>query len=133
MLRHLMTSWHINIWKVEIWFSEEQKELSKWNQKHFTEGTGVFLWILRNSSEHLFSQNTSDSCFWFYLNSPVLSFRITKQTSKYVADTTALKKKFSIKHFFGKCLQIRKFLRIWSHLLKKSLMENLIFCAVHKL
>ena len=26
--------------------------------------------------------------------------------------------------------QKMKFLRIWSHLLKKSLMENFIFCAV---
>ena len=31
--------------------------------------------------------------------------------------------KFSIKDFFSK-------LRIWSHLLKKSLMKNFIFCAV---
>ena len=38
--------------------------------------------------------------------------------------------KFSIKDFFNKCDQIRSFLRIWSHLLKKSLMENFIFCAV---
>ena len=39
--------------------------------------------------------------------------------------------KFSIKDFFSKCDQIRKKLRIWSHLLKKSLMENFIFfCAV---
>ena len=37
--------------------------------------------------------------------------------------------KFSIKDFFSKCDQIRSFLRIWSHLLKKSLMGNLIFCA----
>ena len=35
--------------------------------------------------------------------------------------------KFSIKDFFSKCDQIRKILRIWSHLLKKSLMENFIF------
>ena len=35
--------------------------------------------------------------------------------------------KFSIKDFFSKCDQIRSFLRIWSHLLKKSLMENFIF------
>ena len=34
--------------------------------------------------------------------------------------------KFSIKGFFSKCNQIRSFLRIWSHLLKKSLMENFI-------
>ena len=40
---------------------------------------------------------------------------------------TAQKMKFSIKDFFSKCDQISSFLRIWSHLLKKSLMENFIF------
>ena len=35
--------------------------------------------------------------------------------------------KFSIKDFFSKCDQIRRKLRIWSHLRKKSLMENFIF------
>ena len=39
--------------------------------------------------------------------------------------------KFSIKDFFSICDQIRSFLRIWSHLLKKSLMKNFIFCAVY--
>ena len=43
---------------------------------------------------------------------------------------TAQKAKFSVKDFFGKCDQIRSFHRIWSHLLKKSLMEPFIFCAV---
>ena len=38
--------------------------------------------------------------------------------------------KFSIKDFFSKCDQIRRKLRNWSHLLKKSLIENFIFCAV---
>ena len=38
--------------------------------------------------------------------------------------------KFSIKNFFSKCDQIRKKLQIWSHLLKKFLMENFIFYAV---
>ena len=38
--------------------------------------------------------------------------------------------KFSIQDFFRKCDQIRSFLRIWSDLLQKSLMENFIFCAV---
>ena len=42
----------------------------------------------------------------------------------------AQKMKFSIKDFFDKCDQIRSFLRIWSYLRKKSLMENFIFCAV---
>ena len=38
--------------------------------------------------------------------------------------------KLSIKDFFGRCDQIRSFLRIWSHLLKESLMKSLISCAV---
>ena len=38
--------------------------------------------------------------------------------------------KFSIKDFFSKSKQIHSFMRIWSHLLKKSLMENFIFRAL---
>ena len=45
-------------------------------------------------------------------------------------DFTVQKMNFSIKDFFSKCNQIRRKLRIWLHLLKKSLMENFIFCAV---
>ena len=43
---------------------------------------------------------------------------------------TAQKMKLSIKDFFSKCDKIRSKLRIWSHFLKKSLMEIFIFCAV---
>ena len=50
-----------------------------------------------------------------FLKTPVAELR---------ACSTAPKMKFSIKDFFSKCL------RIWSYLLKKSLMENFIFCAV---
>ena len=46
---------------------------------------------------------------------------------------TAQKLNFSTKDFFSKCDQTRRKLRIFSHLLNKSLMENLIFCAVDKL
>ena len=46
-------------------------------------------------------------------------------------NTSAQKLKFSIKDFFNKCDQIHRELRILSHLLKKALMENFIFCAVH--
>ena len=46
------------------------------------------------------------------------------------ARVTAQKMKFSIKDFFSKCDQTRRNLWIWSNLLKKSLMENFIFCAV---
>ena len=44
---------------------------------------------------------------------------------------TSQKMKFSTKDFFNKCDQIRSFLRIWSHLLRKSFMENFIFCTVN--
>ena len=35
--------------------------------------------------------------------------------------------------FFSKRDQIRRKLRIWSHLLQKSIMENFIFCVVLRL
>ena len=38
--------------------------------------------------------------------------------------------KFSITDFFSTYDQIRSFLRVWSHSLKKSVMENFIFCEV---
>ena len=43
------------------------------------------------------------------------------------------KMNFLIKDFFIKCDQIRTFLRIWSHLLKKFFMKNFIFvpCNVY--
>ena len=43
------------------------------------------------------------------------------------------KNEVSVKDFFGKSDQIRSFLRIWSRLWKKSLMENFIFCAMYGL
>ena len=40
--------------------------------------------------------------------------------------------KFAIKDFFSKYDQIRSLQRIWSHLMKKSLMENFHFlCSVY--
>ena len=43
---------------------------------------------------------------------------------------TTQKMKLSIKGFFSKFYQIRRFLRIYPSLLKESLMKNFIFCAV---
>ena len=43
---------------------------------------------------------------------------------------TAQNMKLPIKDFFSQCDQISSFLRIWSDLLEKSLMENFIFCAM---
>ena len=70
-----------------------------------------------NSRQHLNESN------WEKLDFKTL---VEKELSKK-ASSTAQKIKFSIKDFLSKCEQIRSFLRIWSHLLKKSLMENFIF------
>ena len=43
---------------------------------------------------------------------------------------TAQKMKFSIANFFSKYDQMRWKQRIWSHLLKKSLMKNFLFWPV---
>ena len=56
--------------------------------------------------------------------------KTTKKPAIFYHMMTAQKMKFSIKDFFRKCDQIRSFLGMWSHILKKSLMENFIFCAV---
>ena len=53
-----------------------------------------------------------------------------KRKTFWTIHTPAQKMKFSIKYFFSKFDQIRRKLRIWSHLLKKSLIETFIFGAV---
>ena len=50
----------------------------------------------------------------------------------FLTPYTAQKMKFSIKDFSSKC-DFFSFLRIWSHIKKKFLMENFIFCAVIEL
>ena len=52
---------------------------------------------------------------------------LTKTSCRSPDCDTSQKMNFSIKDFFSKCDQIGSFLRIWSHLLKKSLMEKFIF------
>ena len=59
------------------------------------------------------------------------ALRIVYSDYKSSFITTAQKMKFSIKDFFNKCNQIPIILLGWSHLLKKSLMKNFIFCGVY--
>ena len=67
--------------------------------------------------------------FWFYYL--LRAIFLSKLFNLFKSKTfTAQKMKFFIKGFFSKCDQIGSFLRIWSHLLKKPLMENFIFCAM---
>ena len=61
--------------------------------------------------------------------SSVLSSSKHNFFESYYVSTLHKKMKFSIKDFISNCDQIRRKLRIRSHLLKKSLKENFIFCA----
>ena len=63
------------------------------------------------------------------LKKKLLKNCLTKQEAEE-KHCTAQTMNLSIKDFFSKCDQIRMKLQIWSHLLKKSLMENFIFCAM---
>ena len=70
--------------------------------------------------------------FYVYHCSAHFFVNLIKKTKLSVYDEiyTAQKMNFSIKDLFSKCDQVRRFLRIRSHLLKKSLMRNFFFCAV---
>ena len=80
--------------------------------------------------EHIFQINTCHPGIWFY------NFENTQQRFHFEMLLlnkliqifyTTQKMKLSIKDFFSKGDQIGRKLRIWSHLLKKSLMKNFIF------
>ena len=50
-----------------------------------------------------------------------------KLNLRFQPDREATAQKHEVKDFFSKCNQIYSLLRIWLHLLKKSLLEKLIF------
>ena len=57
-------------------------------------------------------------------------FSSSQQFSAYLLPQIKVQKiKFSVGNFFSKCEQIRIKLRIYSHLLNKSLTENFILCV----
>ena len=77
---------------------------------------------MRKREHDTFSKVLEFFLIWYLLKLVV--------TRKHYIQNTAQKMKFSIKDFFSKRDQIRRKLRIWSHLMTKSLKESFIFCAV---
>ena len=81
----------------------------------------LFLWLWLNfyhsSFVKLFCKAHLNRCFWK-----------GKRNLIFLCTHNAQKMKFSVKDFFSQCDQILMKLRIWSHFLKKSLMEN-FFCS----
>ena len=72
---------------------------------------------------YMFSFESLASKLWFD------TLRFTFNLHLKEVSNTAQKMDFSIKDFFSKCDQIHRKLRICSHLLKKSLMENFFSCS----
>ena len=71
---------------------------------------------------------------WEFPKFPELAlYKTVRYIIRTLPNVTAQKRKFSMKDFlFSKCDQIGRKLRIWPHLLKKSLMENFIFlCSAY--
>ena len=85
---------------------------------------------MNNSANLMFLEQRVDiqnlPCLCIFLIDVGIRKKIRPKTRRF----TAQKLKFPVKDFLSKSDQIHRKLRIWSHLLKKSLMENFIFCAV---
>ena len=97
------------------------------NFEHISHVSLVFLLLNFNNKCKLGSSDYQKSLLLSFIGWNHCSFRLQVRANSVIH--TAQKMKFSVEDFFSKCDQI-SFLRIWSHLLKKSLMENFIFCAV---
>ena len=85
---------------------------------------------LRTQSECRKMRRRKNSVFGHFSRSVRDVFGNSSGNYSYFILHKKFQKKFSIKDFFSKCDQIHSYIRIWSNLLKKSLMENFIFCAV---
>ena len=70
--------------------------------------------------------------FWILFPFEIIIVRLLIKfwTTSLCLRKNCKKMKFSIQDSFNKYEEICSFLRIWSHLLKKSLMKNFSFCAV---
>ena len=81
------------------------------------------------SDEHpptYFRKKTSSKMFDRIVNTPLVTYaKFHFRWKHHRPGITAQKMKFAIMDFFRKCDQTTVSLQIWSHLLRKSVMENL--------
>ena len=104
------------------------------NLKYYFSLQPVFVWsfnYIKSIFPAVFWDYVTD-CWQLRCNGFCLQLSINTDKSKnYCEEALHKKMKFSIKDLFSKCDQICRKLPFWSHLLKKSLMENFIFCAAN--
>ena len=97
-------------------FSEQEKPFSNWCSK---QTVAILIINCKWSDSNGVMRYLFLALLLFVWSTNLLEVLITAQEAN-----------FSIKNYFSKCDQIRRKLRIWSHLPKKFLIENFIFCAV---
>ena len=150
----LHTNFHAKSIVVDAFLSQKQKSTYHYRNSRFfstydTILTTMITWVsnsvnqqlLKNHDKSYVCENIVLLQINFFLTCAFLLNNVTAYVSRdcesikrastaqsnNVFVFTAQKMKFLIQNFFSKCDQIRCFLRIWSYLLKKSLMENFIF------
>ena len=100
-------------------------------QKSFYKCTYMFSRVTNELLNLIYLSKSLLLLLIYYFSFLNLSYSAAGTTRFICFIITAHKMKFSNKDFFSKCDQIRKKLQIWSHLLKKSLMEDFMFlCTV---
>ena len=125
----LMTKWNNgSIWSPR--FENSQYHIPKYEQKNIRKIKNNLENKLKNIENHL--NNYDKLQKHNKIKSELEEIHKKFVEGGKVCIDTAQKMRFSIKDFFSKCDQIHSFLRIWSHLLKKSFMKSFIFCALYK-
>ena len=80
-----MTSWHLNIWQVKIWLSQEQKELSKLNKKILVLKT-LYFRHTKQTSKNIVGTNFKACARYFSFFSPNDSSSEPNEPNKYQTD-----------------------------------------------
>ena len=121
---------HILILKTRFNFWEEKVEESCKEEVNKCIWRTSDVWTIHGKREIILKRRF---LIQYFCKIILKSFKRTCSDLIHRHTLTAQKMKFPIDDFFSKCDQICSFLRFGSHLLKKSLRENFIFCAVsHK-
>ena len=116
-------------WSVAL-IQNHQPVTTEWNKAHGTQQPWVRAPRNNTPANIVLNENNSLSCSFYRKNVRGKLRNTGRCYVSYVILYTAQKMKFSIKDLFSKWDQTRSFLWIWSHFLKKSLMENFILCVV---
>ena len=132
--RHVGTWAHKHARQVDTWARKHARNVGIWVRKHLIHvGTWAVSKQDKLALEHVFStQGTQFSRLQTDRSHHYIkNFHKRKNCNdNYELINIAQKMKIYVKDFFSKCDQILQKLWIWSHWLKKLLLENFIICAV---